>query len=217
MESMRREPERRLSAKDADATRNALIRAGRDVFAELGFGGAKVDRIARKAGVNKAMINYHFRGKKGLYQAVIRAFVDEIHDRMAPIKSGIGDPEQRLRGFIRVMAGTLGDYPAYSKIMIREVISGGQQLEGEQLDRFFKVFELLKSILEQGIRNHVFRPANPLFTHASIISGLLFFRATEQMRTRLAERESLPEDAMSGEAFSRHLESQILDSLIKPT
>ena len=52
-------------------TRRQLLNAGRRVFARLGFDGARVDLIAREAGVNKALINYHFRGKEGLYREVL--------------------------------------------------------------------------------------------------------------------------------------------------
>ncbi|MCP4657706.1 MAG: helix-turn-helix transcriptional regulator, partial [bacterium] len=50
---------------DAAATREALLEAATELFAERGFDGAKVEAIARRAGVNKAMISYHFGGKQG--------------------------------------------------------------------------------------------------------------------------------------------------------
>ena len=54
------------------------MQAGSELFAAHGFDGATVETIAERAGVNKAMINYHFGGKRGLYQAILTATFDEV-------------------------------------------------------------------------------------------------------------------------------------------
>ena len=59
--------------RDAAATRDALLTAGGELFAERGYDGVPVAAIAQKAGVNKAMINYHFGGKRKLYLAIVTA------------------------------------------------------------------------------------------------------------------------------------------------
>src|SRR5215831_4871619 len=56
--------------RDAAATREALLAAGTELFAERGYDGVPVWSIARAAGVNKAMISYHFGGKLNLYQTI---------------------------------------------------------------------------------------------------------------------------------------------------
>src|SRR5260370_31859352 len=64
--------------RDAAATRDALLAAGAELFAERGYDGVPVTAIAQKAGVNKAMINYHFGGKRKLYRAIVSATFTEI-------------------------------------------------------------------------------------------------------------------------------------------
>ena len=83
---MREEHEARTrptGIRDADATREALLLAGLEEFAAGGFDGATVDRIARRAAVNKAMINYHFGGKAGLYRAILEAEFGWLEERLA--------------------------------------------------------------------------------------------------------------------------------------
>ncbi len=58
--------------RPADLTRQALIAAATDVFAEAGFTGGPVRLITEKAGANQAAVNYHFGGKEGLYHAVLK-------------------------------------------------------------------------------------------------------------------------------------------------
>ena len=59
-------------------TQEKILRIARLEFANNGLEGARVDRIAENAGVNKAMIYYHFRSKDDLYQAVINEHMEQI-------------------------------------------------------------------------------------------------------------------------------------------
>jgi|HubBroStandDraft_6_1064221.scaffolds.fasta_scaffold45217_4 TetR/AcrR family transcriptional regulator len=66
-------PERQ---RDADRSRRALLDAALEEFSLRGFAGARVADIARRAGVNKQLINYYFGSKEGLYLALQRAWLD---------------------------------------------------------------------------------------------------------------------------------------------
>src|SRR4030095_7890590 len=69
---------RRPRRRDSAGTREALIAAGTELFAERGYDGVPVAAVAHKAGVNKAMINYHFGGKRKLYLAILSATFADI-------------------------------------------------------------------------------------------------------------------------------------------
>ncbi len=60
-----------------DSRHLILIAAARE-FGRHGFAGARVDRIARSAGVNKQLIFYYFRSKAGLFQAILQSLADTI-------------------------------------------------------------------------------------------------------------------------------------------
>ncbi|OLT35068.1 hypothetical protein BJF79_32455 [Actinomadura sp. CNU-125] len=62
----------------ATDTRAALLAAAREEFAELGVAGARVDRIARRAGVNKERIYGYFGSKEKLFDAVMKDALDEF-------------------------------------------------------------------------------------------------------------------------------------------
>ena len=58
--------------RPARVSPDRILAAAAVEFAARGFGGARVDRIARRARVNKAMLYYHFKSKQGLYRALLR-------------------------------------------------------------------------------------------------------------------------------------------------
>ena len=71
-----------------DATRDALIAAALRVFGRDGFHAARTRAIAEAAGVNLALIGYHFGGKGGLYLAVFEHIAAQVLLRQrAPIES----------------------------------------------------------------------------------------------------------------------------------
>lgn len=61
---------KRVAGLDQD-TRSAILAAARSVFARRGFDGASTREVAQIAGVNNAMIYYHFKDKDQLYRAVL--------------------------------------------------------------------------------------------------------------------------------------------------
>ena len=70
-----------------------ILAAAADEFAERGFAGARVDRIARRARVNKAMLYYHFRSKQELYRTLLRRHFTLAADRLRAIAAGVGGVE----------------------------------------------------------------------------------------------------------------------------
>ena len=56
-------------SRDADRSQQAILLAARDEFAQHGLAGARVDRIAERAGLNKRLIYYYFSSKDELFLA----------------------------------------------------------------------------------------------------------------------------------------------------
>jgi AcrR family transcriptional regulator len=90
-----------------DATREALISAAIAVFSRDGFHAASTRAIAEAAGVQQALIGYHFRGKEGLYLAVFEHIAGQLEGRLGPVIDAI---EETLAKPAKVKAkGSPGD------------------------------------------------------------------------------------------------------------
>lgn len=77
----------------SEATKLQLLKAATTAFAYEGFHATSLKKIARTAGVNPALIAYHFGNKEGLYLAVFEAIVAQIEARVGPM-------EQQLESLI---------------------------------------------------------------------------------------------------------------------
>jgi AcrR family transcriptional regulator len=83
-------------ARDADETRRRLLAAARGEFTRHGLAGARVDRIAADAGVNKERIYAHFGNKDQLFDAVLADSLAESAAAMeTPAQEGFGTYVER--------------------------------------------------------------------------------------------------------------------------
>jgi AcrR family transcriptional regulator len=73
--------------RDAEATKALLLRAATEEFAEHGFAGARIDRIAAQAGANKRLLYVYFGDKQALFDAVVADQATAVF-RAAPMDNG---------------------------------------------------------------------------------------------------------------------------------
>jgi AcrR family transcriptional regulator len=77
-------------AWDTEQTKSKLLDAAGDEFATFGFAGARIDRIAIRAGVNKERIYSYFGNKAGLFEAVISRQMEQGLDEIPLTGDGAG-------------------------------------------------------------------------------------------------------------------------------
>ena len=94
-----------------DATREALIRAAVEIFGRDGFNATGTRALAEAAGVNQALIAYHFGGKAGLYLAALEHIVGRVRERIDPLLAAINaqldgaSPESCLAMLLQLLDG----------------------------------------------------------------------------------------------------------------
>lgn len=88
-------------------SKERILRAAQAVFAQKGFDGARVDEIARAAGVNKALIYYYFKSKEEILHALLHLAIGEIGTRlgnpaelMAKVLKSPKEADELVLGFI---------------------------------------------------------------------------------------------------------------------
>jgi AcrR family transcriptional regulator len=205
---------RRGRRRDAAGTREALLAAGTELFAERGYDGVPVSAIAEKAGVNKAMINYHFGGKRRLYLAIVSATFSEIVSRAERLADSPQPAPDLLRELVAVIADMVARRnPHFPAIMLREVLAGGRHLEPQIIAYPLRIVEVVRRIVERGIREGVFRPVDPLLTHLSLVGSLLFFFATARLRERVFAEGRLGTKPPDAARYVTHIQDLIIHGL----
>lgn len=107
------------------AAPDRLIAAALTEFAAQGRAGARTERIAARAGVNKQLIHYYFRNKAGLYQAVLTHVATAVAERLARLPLVGLTAVERLRRLVRGQFDFLLQHPGHTAMLIAAE-SGGE-------------------------------------------------------------------------------------------
>ena len=131
--SARQAPSRAKSREDLE-TRERLLDAAARLFAERGFARVTVRDISRKARANVAAVNYHFGGKDGLYDAVMRKAIETMQATTEAARAAGRDlpPRERIRAYVSVFADRLlGTHHEtwIHQLMLREMSDPSPALE----------------------------------------------------------------------------------------
>ncbi len=195
-----------------------ILDAATEIFAAVGFNGARMDEIARRAGVNKAMIYYHVGAKEALYAAVLHGAIGHVADSIsARIETGT-TPEAKLRAYIRGFVDAVEGNPRMGPILLREIASGGQNLPDLVIQDFARIIALVTAILEEGRERGIFYPATPFLIHMTVAGSLILYKASGPIRSR---RENIPAavqalDLQISPQVTAEVENLILRGIKKP-
>src|SRR5215470_6833806 len=204
----------RRRGRDPQFTRDGLLTAATQLFAARGFDGVSVTQIAQRAGVTKALVNYHFGGKRKLYLAIVTSTFSEIVERVEHVAASTRPAPEQLREFVALVGemATTGR-PHFPAMMLREVLAGGAHLAPEVVPYLMRVLGAVRRIVEHGVRDGTLRPVDPIFTHLSLVGSLLFFFATAPFRERLASAPDSPLRTRSASEYVRHVQELITRGL----
>jgi len=172
------------------ATRRALLAAGAALFGEKGYEAVSIEDVADRAGVNKALISYHFGGKRGLYAEILAHGFREIAARMEAVEAQAPDATAALHGLLQAFDSFRREHPEFPGLFMREVLATG--VEPRVVPHFVAIIRVVRRIAARGEREGVFRRVNPMLLHFGLIGPLVFFASTEPARRRAAAQHGFP-------------------------
>lgn len=80
-----------------EKSKEKILKIAASAFAEKGFSGARIDEIARAAGVPKSLIYYHFKSKEEILQVLIENFLEEYEQILSLVNVDYGDESFKIR------------------------------------------------------------------------------------------------------------------------
>ncbi len=166
--------------KEKGSKRDKILNAAAEEFIEYGFYGARTQRIANKAKVNKAMLHYYFSSKENIYKEVLKTVFNLLIEKLNSIKvdDKEGRPEEKMRQIIDAYNEVFKNYSNYVRLVIYEVITGGryiQQIIFENINRipFNPWTGKLYKYFEKQIRKGNIRKLNIIQMLISLISQMV--------------------------------------------
>lgn len=163
--------------RDADRSQSTILAAARDEFAEYGLGGARVDRIAERAGLNKRLIYYYFEDKETLFQAVLEQAYRDIREQEMTLHLLDLDPPTAVRRLVEFTWDYYLAHPEFLTLLNSANLHKARHLAESKRARELNspVIETLGAVLERGRRDGVFRGGvDPVQLYVSI-AGLAYF------------------------------------------
>jgi AcrR family transcriptional regulator len=197
-------------------TKQRLLDTALEEFAARGFEGAKVDRIARRARVNKAMLYYHFRSKADLYLAILREQFGGLGEAVSAARVPGREPAEQLRRFIDIVGREAVTRPHFPSIWLREIAEGGRHLDATVVLALRRVLETLAGILSDGQRAGVFQATNPFIIQISVVAPLMFFAASAPFRARLGRLAHAAVVTPDLAAVIAHVQAATLAAVVVP-
>lgn len=173
--SIKRTVGRPPKARPADAgTHAAILAAARRVFARRGVDGTSVREVADAAGVNNAMIYYHFHDKTGLYRAVLAdSFItlDRIWEH--PIFSGNARARLKIEKYIEEFIRFEHGNEDLRRILSIEFATCGRNCKWLADTFFSHGYEKLSTILTQGMRSGELKKIDPAVALSCLIGMIV--------------------------------------------
>ncbi len=207
-----------MTQEDLDnaVTRQRLLEAAGQEFAERGFRQATVRDICRRADANVAAVNYHFGDKEKLYAAAVHYahLCATRHDVVGAVAEAKDLPaEQRLRAFVRTfLVGILdtGRPAWHAKLMAREIAEPTEVLNEIAQQTVRPRLAALSGIIREIIGQDA--PQQLVVNCArSVVGQILFYHFARPMLVRVFPNEPL--DATRLDELSDHIASFTLSGL----
>ena len=110
-------------------TADRILEAADEVLAEAGYEGASVRAVAERAGVNKALVFYHYDNKSRLFDRVLERYYERHLETLRDAFAGEGDPRERLHRVLDAYLTFMQDNARYPRL-VQQILTGS----GEKLD-----------------------------------------------------------------------------------
>ncbi|WP_256762092.1 TetR family transcriptional regulator [Cohnella sp. WQ 127256] len=172
-----------MTTPDPDSKMRILL-AARKLFATKGFDGTTVRQICEEAGVNVALVSYHFGGKENMFPALFDSFFFP-NERIAAINREM-EPLEGVKLIIREVTRFRGQDPELISIIQQEVILNTSRVHKIR-EHVVPIWNLLQYWLTEGRTQGVFHFRSLDTAFMSIVGTLLFHRDSDYWKVMKVE------------------------------
>ncbi len=168
-------------------TEDKILDAATEIFQAKGLDGARMQEIAQKASINKAMLHYYYRGKEKLFQAVFKRTIQMIIPKMVQIISSDKPLFDKIRQFTDQYVSFILEHPYIPLFVINELEKHPDIIHSIiQTNINNGVREKLNKQINEMIQKGEIKPINPEQLFLNVLSMSIFpIMAQTSLRTIL--------------------------------
>jgi len=207
---------RRNSRRDPAGNQERILSAATEEFARHGLGGARVDRIATRAGANKRMLYYYYGNKEALFLAVLESRYAHIRRAEQGLHLGDLDPAKGVRRLVAFTWNYYLKHPEFLTLLNSENLHEARHLRrSRQIAAMHSpLIAALQDLIERGARERKFRgDVDPVQLYISIAALGYFYLSNRHTLSTIFERDLL--SARNKAERLKHMTALVLGYLSK--
>jgi AcrR family transcriptional regulator len=184
--------------RDPEGMRLRILEAAKQEFSTHGIGGARVDRIAQKAGANKRMLYYHVGNKEDLYLAVLEGAYEKIRAEERELDLEHLDPPQAIERLIDFTWNYFIKNPEFLALLNTENLAKAKHLKrSTKVKSMHSPFvEMIRDVVRRGVASGDFRVAvDPVQLYISIAALGFFYLSNSATLSTIFGRDLLAKEA----------------------
>jgi TetR/AcrR family transcriptional regulator len=207
------------SQRRTEITRTTVLAAALREFAQLGLAGARVDRIAQRAGVNKQALYYHYGSKEDLFRATLASvYKDAMPIHQVWNAPGLS-PEQAMRSLITALFEHFRRIEDGTSVIAHENRYHGKHLTPKIRHQIraaiAPIIDAIENVLTRGQKEGVFaKNVTVANLYLTLIAQSMFYFSHAYTLSAILEYDLLSDDAV--ESWKSHVEEFVLAAL-RPT
>lgn len=164
--------------RNPERTKELIHKAALAEFADVGYGGARVDMIAERAGVNKRMLYHYFGNKDDLFLYVLERAYEKIRAHEEKLDLVNLSPEDAVRELVKFTFTYHHDNPEFMRLLNNENLYQAEHVKkSKKIRQMHSPFvDLMTDVLKRGEKEGVFRKnVDPVQFYVTVASVAYFY------------------------------------------
>ncbi len=178
--------------RDATKSKKLILQNAIKLFSKNDFSSVSMDTLAKECDLNKAMIFYYFKNKKGLYNAVIIKVLDDIYNAVLEENQKYIDATDKIKSFIKCFSTYAWNNPYLASLLLRELSHSGE-ISNTLFSNMKKLYKLFYNILESGDKTGEFNDASKssMMLYFMITGTINLMITTKTIRVEAKQNDNL--------------------------
>lgn len=139
-------------------TEKQILNAAKNVFQTKGMDGARMQEIADKAGINKAMLHYYFRSKQLLFEAVFKNAFSLLAPQLNAILNDESSIEDKIKNFTSNYISFIIKHPYLPSFIIQELNRNQDFILKLKDNKGFPNLDKFKKQVDEEVKKNIIKP-----------------------------------------------------------